>query len=256
MDLDPAQLDAAWLASHGIAWGLVLARVAGLCLTGPTTAIPGADVRLRLLLAVALGAALAPIVEPAVTVPAGWLLLVGLFLSELLAGAFLGWSAGLIVAGARQAGELVGAQAGFSASAFFEPEAGLELTPLGQLYGLIALGVFLAMDGPLVMASALVESYRAIPAGTWVLDGHTVSQAFAQVGAALALALRAAAPAAVALALAGLALGWIGRLAPAVPLLTLSLPVRSALGIVLVFLGLATLAATLMQAWTRWPWGP
>ena len=49
-------------------------------------------------------------------------------------------------------------------------------------------------------------------------------------------------------------MGWIGRLAPAVPLLALSLPVRSILGIVLVFLSLGTLAATLSQAWTLGPW--
>ena len=61
---------------------------------------------------------------------------------------------------------------------------------------------------------------------------------------------------AIALVVAGLMLGWIGRLAPAVPLLALSLPVRSLLGIVLVFLSLMTLAATLSQAWTGWPWGP
>ena len=60
---------------------------------------------------------------------------------------------------------------------------------------------------------------------------------------------------AVALAVAGIVMGWIGRLAPAVPLLALSLPVRSILGIVLIFLSLGTLAATLSQAWSVWPWG-
>jgi flagellar biosynthesis protein FliR len=176
--------------------------------------------------------------------------------SEWLVGALLGWSAGLIVAAARQAGELVAAQAGLSASALFDPETGLELSPLGQLYGLIALGVFLALHGPLVMAGALVESFQAMPAGTWLLDDHSAAEAFAQVGAALALALRAAAPVGVALAVAGVALGWIARLAPAVPVLSMSLPVRSLLGILLVLFGLATLAASLAQAWARWPWGP
>ena len=127
---------------------------------------------------------------------------------------------------------------------------------MGQLYGLIALAVFLAMEGPLVLVGALVESYRAVPAGGLGLNEGAVSQVFAQVGGALALSLRAAAPVAIALAVAGIVLGWIGRLAPAVPFLALSLPVRSMLGIVLVFLSLATLAVTLSQAWRSWPWGP
>ena len=52
-------------------------------------------------------------------------------LVEVLVGAALGWSAALIVAGARQAGEVVGRQAGLSAAALFDPEAGDELTPAG-----------------------------------------------------------------------------------------------------------------------------
>jgi flagellar biosynthesis protein FliR len=256
MNLDPTQLDPAWIAGHGPAWGLVLARVGGLSMTGPTTAAPGVDLRFRFLLAIVLGVVLIPVVKPVAGGSPGWSMFLGLFFMELLVGALLGWSAGLIVAGARQAGEIVGAQAGLSASALFDPETGLELTPLGHLYGLVALGVFLAMDGPFVLTSALVESYQNLPVGTWVLQESTVSRLFSQVGAALALAIRAAAPPALALALAGVALGWIGRLAPAVPLLSLSLPVRAMLGIVLVFLSLATLAAALSQAWACWPWGP
>ncbi|MFO0892668.1 MAG: flagellar biosynthetic protein FliR [Isosphaeraceae bacterium] len=255
MDLDPNHIDLGWIASRAAAWGWVLARVAGLCWTLPTMALPGVDLRVRTLLAVVLGVVLAPLIEQAAGPPPAGSALAGLFLVELLVGVLLGWSAGLIVAAARQGGELVGAQAGLSASALFDPDTGLELSPLGHLYGLIALGVFLAMDGPLASMEVLIESYRAIPAGTWVLNEHSASRAFAEVGSALALSLRVAAPPALSLAVAGIALGWIGRLAPAVPLLALSLPVRSVLGILLVSLSLATLVATLGQAWAAWPWG-
>ena len=99
------------------------------------------------------------------------------------------------------------------------PRPAKSSAPLGHLYGLIALAVFLAMEGPLVLVGALVESYRAVPAGGLGLNEGAVSQVFAQVGGALALSLRAAAPVAIALAVAGIVLGWIGRLAPAVPFL-------------------------------------
>ncbi len=254
--MDRIALDQFWIAAHAPVWLLVLARVGGVCMTAPWTVVPGVDWHLRILLSLMLGGVLIPVLEPMIgSVPAGtpfaWLALM-----ELLAGGLLGLSAGLIVAAARQAGDLVAAQAGLSASALFDPETGDELTPLGHLYGLIALAVFLSLEGPLVLVGVLVESYRAIPAGGLGLNEGTVAQVFAQVGGALALSLRAAAPVAIALVVAGIVLGWIGRLAPAVPFLALSLPVRSMLGIVLILLGLATLAATLSQAWTSWPWGP
>jgi flagellar biosynthetic protein FliR len=250
--METTWLDPTWFSVHGPAWLLVLARIGGLCMTAPVSAAPGVDRRIRFVLALALGLVLVPVLEPMIGVRTTGSSLSWLAALELLVGGLLGWSAGLIVAGARQAGDLVAAQGGLSAAALFDPETGSELSALGHLYGLIALGVFLALNGPLALVAALVESYRTIPAGSLVLDESTVERAFAQLGSALVLALRAAAPPAIALAMAGIALGWIGRLAPAVPLLTLSLPVRAMLAILLVFLGLATLAATLAQAWTAW----
>src|SRR6185312_11238172 len=159
-------------------------------------------------------------------------------LVELAVGAALGWSAALVVAGARQAGEIVGAQAGLSPAALFDPDAGDELTPLGHLYGLIALATFLTLDGPLMLVQSLVESYRTLPAGGPPLSTETVALAFGRVAGALELSIRAAAPVALALALAGAALGLLGRAAPSLPLVALSLPVRAALGVALAMLGM------------------
>ncbi|WP_165231999.1 flagellar biosynthetic protein FliR [Aquisphaera insulae] len=253
--MDAISLDANWIGLHGPAGILIVARVAGLCATAPLTAISGVDVRFKLLLAVMLGVVLIPVLEPTIgPTPTGPALAWAAIL-EAVFGALLGLSAGLIVAGARQAGDLVAAQAGLSAATLFNPETGEESSALGHLYGLIALGVFLGMQGPLVLVAAVAESYRVVPAGGFLLDAASASQVFAQVGGALALSLRAAAPAAIALAIAGLAMGWIGRLAPAIPVLAMSLPLRSLLGIVLVILSLGALVATLSQAWAGWPWG-
>src|SRR4051812_14385004 len=201
------------LANAGVS-ALVLARVLGLAWTAPTLATPGLDGRFRLALAVLLGATLLPIVGPSLAAPDGWAALGRACLVEGLVGAALGWTAALVVAGARQAGEIVGMQAGLSPAALLDPDAGDELTPLGHLYGLVALAVFLALDGPLVLVRALVESYRVLPLGATILSGETARQAFGRVGAALELALGAAAPTALAVALAGVALGLLGRAAP------------------------------------------
>jgi flagellar biosynthesis protein FliR len=157
--------------------------------------------------------------------------------------------AGLIVAGALAAGDLVSAQAGLSTTTLFDPESGEELTPLGRLYGWVALVTFLALGGPLALVRALADSYEAIPAGRFPLSRETVTHALGQVGRALQLALRAAAPPATALIMAGIAMAWLSRTAPTLPFLALALPVRVVLGTVLVLLGLAALAMTFAGAW-------
>jgi type III secretory pathway component EscT len=58
---------------------------------------------------------------------------------------------------------------------------------------------------------------------------------------------------AIAMTLAGVALGLIGRAAPSLPMATMALPVRYAVGLVLAILGAAALAGTLAAAWRAWP---
>lgn len=255
MPLSPAQI--AWFMSHAALLAMVFGRALGLAWTAPALATPALGLRARIGLALLLGFLLEPVVEPIVGTRLNalpWPALGGVWLAELLIGAALGASAALIVAGARQAGELVGAQGGFAAAALFDPEVNEEMTALGHLYGLIALGVFLAFDGPLVLVRALAESYRVIPAGGGsMLNEPTIALAFGQVGQALALSVRAAAPPALALAMAGVALGLLGRAAPSLQLLALAMPIRAGLGLILLLLGLGTLAATLAAAWGAWP---
>lgn len=238
-----------WLLANAGAWAYVFARMLGMVLTAPAFSSPGLDARFRLVLAIILAGVLAPAVSPGLAAPSELGALARGCLAELLIGAALGWSAGLVIAGARQAGEIVGAQAGLSPAALLDPDAADELTPLGHLYGLIALATFLVLDGPLALVRAVVESYHLLPAGQVGLNTETVSLAFGRVGGALELAIRASAPVALALALAGIALGLLGRAAPSLPLVALSLPVRAALGVGLVILGMITLAATLSAAW-------
>jgi flagellar biosynthesis protein FliR len=242
-----------WLTSHAVAAALVFSRAAGIAWTAPALGTPGLEGRFRLILAALLAFVLAPaVVTMGAALDLALPALGAACVVEVIVGAALGWSSGLFIAGARQAGELVSLQAGFSAAALFDPEVGDELSALGCLYGLVALAVFLALDGPVSLVRGVVESYHVIPPGLGTISEATVGLAFGRVGEALALALCAAAPVALAQSLASVGLGLIGRAAPSLPLVALSIPVRAWLGLVLVFLSLVTLVATLSAAWVEW----
>jgi flagellar biosynthetic protein FliR len=238
-----------WFLSQGGGMLLVLARVAGLTCAAPAWGTPGLDWRVRVGLAGTLGMVVYPVVGPGLIVPGDSAALGRTGAAEFLVGASLGLVAALIVAAARQAGDLVGLQAGLAPAAILDPDAGDGMNPVGHLYGLVALGTFLALDGPLILIGVLAESYQAWPLGGPSLSSETVTQAFGLVGSALELALRIAAPVALALMLAGLAVGLLGRAAPALHALTLALPLRTVIGLSLVVIGLAALVATLVHAW-------
>jgi flagellar biosynthetic protein FliR len=253
MALDIGDGNWAWIFSHASVWAMVLARVMGLCLTAPALAVPELDWRFRLLLAVALSAAVVPVLEPLIAAPSDWPGVAWGAVLEALTGGILGWSAALIIAGARLGGELIAAPAGLATASLFDPDTGEETTVLGRLYTWLALAVFLALDGPLILVGSLVRSYHLVPAGRLLISHETAGLVFARIGSALELALRAAAPAALALTLASVVLGWLSRAAPSLPFVALALPVRCVLGVVVIILSLATLVATLTAAWDAFP---
>lgn len=230
---------------------LVLARAGGLAVTAPGWSQAGLGWRLRLGLAASLAVVVAPLVLPVIEPPGTAVGLAFAAAIELAVGVAMGLAMNLIVAAARQAGDLVGIQAGLSPASLLAPDAADagELNPMGHLYGLIALAAFLALQGPLRVVDALIGSYRVIPAGATRLGPDVATLAVDHLGAALGLALRAAAPAALALVLAGLALGLIGRAASALQILTITLPARWLLGLAAVLIGLSTAAGVLSQAW-------
>ena len=245
-----------WLWAHAGALALVLARVCGLAWTAPALATPGLGWRFRLVLAALLGAILIAggRAGDRWRRPGGrrW---GGRAWSRGLIGAGLGWSAALIVAGARQAGEIVGAQAGLSAAALFDPEAGDDLTPLGHLYGLIALAVFLALDGPLVAGPRPRRELPRAP-GRRARSCRPRWRAWRSAGSARRWSWRSgprrrrpwrwrwrAWPSACSAGRRRRSSSWPWRCRSA-----------RALGLVLVVLGLVTLAATFSAAWGDWPW--
>lgn len=260
MDLPIGLEIARRLLPLGTPHALVFARVLGVACTAPGWSVVGIAGRYRLVLASAVTILVAPLAASGMTVPGDGLGLVSALLVEGAVGAALGATAALVVAGARQAGEVVGAQAGLSPAALLDPEAGDGLNPLGHLYGWVALGVFLALRGPVELVGAIARSYGAIPAGGFGLGlgvRDLADHLFGGVGRCLALTLRAALPPSLGLLVAGIGLGLLGRAAPSVSLVALSLPIRTALGLVLAALGLVALVATLEAAWSgAFPFAP
>src|SRR5262249_19691237 len=153
--VDFKRLDQFCFEAHVPIWIIVLARVVGVCMTAPVNMIPGVHWAMRFALAMTLGLFLVPVIEPMVGPVAPVPRIAWIASTEVSLGGLRGMSAGLIVHAARQAGDLVAAQAGLSSASLLDPDSGVELTPLGYLYGAVALAVFLALDGPLIMIGAL-----------------------------------------------------------------------------------------------------
>ncbi len=146
----------------------------------------------------------------------------------------------LIVIGAFQfAGELVSFQMGFGFAQVADPQTGAEDTILSVWAQLLALMVFFALNGHHIALRLIIESFRTVPIGGFVLDSALFGKIIIFSGLLFVLAVKLAAPIIVVLILTQLGLGLISKFAPQINILATSFPLTIALGVL--FLGITVI---------------
>jgi flagellar biosynthetic protein FliR len=158
-------------------------------------------------------------------------------------GAVLGFVAGLIFAGARAAGELVGFELGFSLAQTFDPENGQQSSIIGQMFSLALTLIFLLLNGHHFVLQSLLASYDVVPVDGLRLAGPLTNQMVSLTGSVFVLAARLAAPVIVAGFLVNLAMSILARVAPQVNVFILSFSLKVAIGLIVL-----TASAPLMVA--------
>ena len=194
---------------------------------------------------IGLGVLLTLLLFPIQALPANLptLDLLGLFVSiakEILIGLVAGFAAVLTFAAIDIAGEVMGTGSGFSSDRVFNPAMNNSSASFNQLFIMVALLVFLLMDGHQTFIVAIARTFEIIPVGGEIpmdkIDsvGRLVSQLIIS-GIQLGLPLLAA------LTLTDVALGLLSRVAPQVQVYFLGLPLK--VGIALYGLGIFFLVA-------------
>jgi flagellar biosynthesis protein FliR len=224
------------------------ARVASLVAAAPVLGNIGVPRHVKLLLALALTVAVAPLVEvPTQIQPwSGPGLLV--LAQQMLAGVAMGFTLRVVFTVVDAAGELTSLQMGLGFATFFDPQHGANTPVVAQFLGLLASLSFLAINGHLMMVSALAESFQFMPIGSWGI-GRGAWLGLAHWGAVVfATGLMMALPVVVALLATNVALGILTRAAPQLNLFAVGFPVTILVGWVMLLLVLPLIAPLLTQA--------
>lgn len=244
----------AWLLSESQTdlWtaGLVAARVAPLTIFAPWLSLKRTPPVLRATLIFALTLSFAPLAAanlqfdpsgiPAVAY-GGWLL------REALVGTLFAVATAMPLYALDWAGRLVDTWRGASLAEVIAPNTGERTSPVGDLYMLMGIALFVTLGGHRAALAAFAQGLVTAPIGqTGFVHGASVLLESAELtGSALSLALAIAAPAAAAIVVVEVALGLLARSAPQVPVFFAGMPLRAAAGIGAMLLGLSLLMAQL-----------
>lgn len=232
---------------------LVAARVAPLTLLAPWLSLRAAPAVVRAAIMLALTVALAPIaLGSAPQIPPQGLALALLAAREALVGATFALATALPLHALDWAGRLVDTWRGASLAEVINPHTGERTSPIGDLYLLMGVALFLALGGHRLALAAFAEGLVTVPVGSIAVGAGLSEVALGSArlaGSALAFAAALAAPAAAAIVLVEVALGLVARAAPQIPVFFAGMPLRAATGLAAALLGLTILVSELPPAY-------
>ncbi|WP_427911997.1 flagellar biosynthetic protein FliR [Ramlibacter sp. MMS24-I3-19] len=236
------QLDA-WLA------GLLLPfiRVLALFSSAPLLSHKGFPIRAR----VASAGAISVVVAPFAGVPAGASLAtmagLGLVAQQVAVGLCIGFAARLLFALFEIAGEFIGLQMGFSFAGFFDPHGGTQ-SAVGSWLNTLALLLFVAMNGHLLLVEAVTASFRVLPITGDPLAAIALLRPDRLGADMFRLALSLALPSTLLLLFVNLALGFVSRVAPQLSIFSVGFPITLLAGLGSLLLVLPQVQPAVMEA--------
>lgn len=220
-----------------IAFLAISVRLTGLLLFAPFFGSMSISPQIKAAFVVTFSLLLYPVVSPRLkTIEVShWPTIV---VCELLIGAAMGIATNLVFDAVQMAGQVLSVQMGFSLVTLLDPQTQADSTAVAMFHQTIAMLIFLRLDVHLWLLEALGRSFELLPSGTVHLSGVFTLTAIRAGGEVFVLGLQMAAPVFSATLLADIVLGLLGRASPNMPLMLLGPPIKTLLGLAVLFAAL------------------
>ncbi|MVW78179.1 flagellar biosynthetic protein FliR [Bordetella sp. 02P26C-1] len=208
-------------------------RIAAFVGTAPVVGDSAVPVYVKVALAAILSFALAPLTGDIPVIPLGSLAAIGVMVEQILIGMALGLVLRFVFGAVIMAGELIGLQMGLSFASFFDPASGGNTSVMARLLNALAILVFIAVNGHLVMLSGLGRTFEMLPIAGPRLDlngiGVVVEFSVTLFTMSVALAL----PMVIALLAINLAMGILNRTAQQLSVFAVGFPITLTVSLLL-----------------------
>lgn len=236
------QIDA-WIA----AFIFPLARILAFIATAPLWSSAGIPRRTRLILAIAIATAIAPGLPSMPTVQPASLAGLWILLQQMLVGIGMGFAAKIVFTAFDLAGEFIGSQMGLGFATFYDPLNSAQTPVIAEFIGLLALLLFLSLNGHLIYIATLAQSFSAIPVGENTLGAASWLNLVELGGKIFSAGLLIALPIIVALTITNVALAVLTRAAPQLNLFALGFPITLIGGFLMLAVSLDYLASPMQS---------
>ncbi|MFC5476042.1 flagellar biosynthetic protein FliR [Paraherbaspirillum soli] len=219
LSVTSAQLSA-WMVAFLWPFIRMLALISTAPIFGETLVQRPVKVGLAALLAIAIGPTLDPMPAiPVISAGGVWIIM-----QQLLIGVAMGFSMRLVFTAVQMAGDFAGLQMGLSFASFFDPTSGGNTMVLASMLNMLAMLIFLAVDGHLMVIATLAESFHTLPIADAPLAASGWQFLVLAGGHVFAAGLMLALPLVAALLTLNLAMGILNRASPQLSIFAVGFP--------------------------------
>jgi flagellar biosynthetic protein FliR len=208
-------------------------RVAGLIGAAPLLGESSIPVRVKVGLAVLTTVAVAPALGPMPDVPTGSFLGLWIAIQQVIIGMAMGLVMRIVFAAVQTAGEFIGLQMGLSFASFFDPATGANTAVLSRIMNIVAMLLFLALNGHLLMLHGVIRSFDVLPIRIGPLDPNGWGILFEWSSEVMVSGMLLALPLIIVLLTISLSLGILNRTAQQLSVFAVGFPISLMTGLVL-----------------------
>ena len=232
-----------WLAT--LLWPFM--RIGAMFAAVPIFSSRSVPVRIRVLLAFFISWMLVPVIPepPAVELISAQALIISIH--QVLIGVAMGFIMQMVFAAFIIAGQSIAMAMGLGFASMIDPQNGMQVPVISQIFLIMATLIFLALNGHLVLIEVLADSFKNLPVGMFVPSRDGLWQLVTWGSNMFAGGMLIALPAVAALLLVNLAFGVTTRAAPQLNIFAVGFPVMIMVGLAFLILTLPTITTHLSR---------
>ncbi|WP_297808276.1 flagellar biosynthetic protein FliR [uncultured Methylophaga sp.] len=214
-------------------------RITAMIMVAPIFSSNFVSARARLLIALAASMVIIPTIPsemPQVApLSASGLLIIA---HQILIGACMGFMLQLLFNAFIVAGQIVAMQMGLGFASMVDPQNGVMVPVISQLYLIMVTLLFVTIDGHLIMIQVINESFTTMPVAAKGLIANDFRDVVAQASWMYAAGVIIALPAIGSLMMVNLSFGILSRAAPQISPFTIGFPMTIITGFVIIMVTL------------------
>lgn len=216
---------------------LALVRISGMVAFAPFFSSTAVPMRAKAVFVGTVAWLVAPMIA---TLPnASATLSVPAIVGELAVGLVYGLSLTLLSEILIFAGQIAGLQFSFSLVNLLDPDSAIQTPLLGDLFQLMGTLILITAGLDRILLASVFRSFRAVPLGSFALTPLTALTMVRAAEGIFLAALELAAPLLACTMLIEIAVALVGKLSPQLPVMSLTVPMKTLTGFVILASSLA-----------------